>query len=127
MVRTWHPRGPRKMEIWSYQVVDKDTPTDVKQAMRGNLVRTFGPSGSLEQDDMNNWLQCTAAGSGLIGRKALINQQMGLGHEYQLEALPGALSKRVSETNQRAFYGFWAQVMNAPSWDQIKLDPRTRA
>ena len=64
MIRLWHPKGPDKTEIWSYCVVDKDAPPEVKTAMRLHLTQTFGPAGNLEQDDMNNWIQCTDTARG---------------------------------------------------------------
>ena len=69
MIRVWHPRGPDKTEIWSYCVVDKEAPEEVKTAMRRHLTQTFGPSGNLEQDDMNNWEQCTGTARGVIARR----------------------------------------------------------
>ena len=119
MVRTWHPRGPQKMEVWSYCIVDKDMPEDVRIAMKRNYVRTFGPAGGLEQDDMNNWLQCTATGTGMTAKKYPMNVQMGLGHDTKLENFPGIASGWPSETNQRSFYSRWAEIMEAASWNEI--------
>ena len=125
MVRCWHPRGPRKMEVWSYCIVDKAAPPQIKEAQRRNYVRTFGPSGGFEQDDMNNWLQCTNSGTGLVGKRYPMNVQMGLGHETRSEIMPGVISRSPSETNQRAFYTRWEEIMNASSWSDIRIDPKT--
>ena len=119
MVRTWHPRGPAKMEVWSYCIIDKEMPSEVREAVHRNAIRGFGPSGGLEQDDMNNWLQCTASGFGPTGKKYPMNVQMGIGHETGLEQFPGVLSGWPSETNQRSFYSRWAEIMDAPSWNEI--------
>jgi len=126
MVRAWHPRGPNKTEIWTYSIVDKKAPQWARDAMRKNLNFTFGPAGSYEQDDMNNWLQCTATARSRRARDYVMNIQMGKGHEMKSEMLPGELSSSVSETNQRGFYGRWAEIMAAPSWNQIHIDPRTK-
>ncbi len=125
MVRNWHPRGPDKMEIWSYCIVDKAAPPEVREAMRRNFVGSFGPSGPVEQDDMFNWLQCTSAAKTWMGKKYDMNITMGLGHETSHEGLPGVMSGWPSETNQRSFYTRWAEVMGASSWDKISLSPRT--
>ena len=125
-LRIWHPRGPKRTEMWSFCLVDKDAPQEVKDALRKDHMLTFSPGGLQEQDDMNNWQQCTEAASSPIGRKYLMNQAMGLGHERRSEIVPGVLSHQPSETNQRALYGRWAEIMDAPSWDQIHLDPKTK-
>ncbi|MSQ32499.1 MAG: aromatic ring-hydroxylating dioxygenase subunit alpha [Dehalococcoidia bacterium] len=126
MVRLWHPRGPAQMEVWSYCIVDKAAPQELKDMMRQNLTNSFGPSGFTEQDDMNNWLQCTATARSRKALEYVMNIQMGKGHERKSEMIPGQLSSNVSETNQRAFYSRWAEIMAAPSWAQIHIDPRTK-
>ncbi len=35
------------------------------------------------------------------------------------------ISGSTSETNQCAFYDRWAEMMDAPSWKQVKISPRT--
>ncbi len=126
MLRLWHPHGPLKTEVWSYCVYDKDTPPDVKEYMRRNLIITFGPGGAMEADDMNNWLQCTNSGRMWAGRKVPMNVQLRLGQEKHIETLPGVVAPSPSETNQRAFYSRWAEIMDASSWSKVPMDPKTR-
>jgi hypothetical protein len=57
--RVWHPRGPDKTEVWAWCYADKAAPPHVKEAIRVAGVRVFGPSGTFEQDDMDNWQECT--------------------------------------------------------------------
>ena len=114
MIRVWHPRGPDKTEIWSYCVVDKDAPAEVKDAMRLHLTQTFGPAGNLEQDDMNNWVQCTSTARGLIARRYPQNIQAHLGHEDK--AVPIGGGRRL-----RAFYARWEMMMKAENWSQVDL------
>jgi 3-phenylpropionate/trans-cinnamate dioxygenase subunit alpha len=114
MIRVWHPRGPEKTEIWSYCVVDKDAPQEVKEAMRLHLTQTFGPAGNLEQDDMNNWIQCTNTARGLIARRYPQNIQAHLGHEDKTGPIGGG--RRL-----RAFYARWDMMMKAESWSQVDL------
>lgn len=125
MIRAWHPRGPGKTEIWSYCIVDKATPPEMKEALRRNFIMTFGPAGAMEADDMNNWLQITELSRSPAARKVPINQAMGLGHETKSEVLPGKISSSPSEMNQRSFYSRWQELMNASSWDKVRIDPRT--
>ncbi|MDE0214622.1 MAG: aromatic ring-hydroxylating dioxygenase subunit alpha [Deltaproteobacteria bacterium] len=117
MIRVWHPRGPGKTEIWSYCVVDKDAPPEIKTAMRRHLTQTFGPSGNLEQDDMNNWEQCTGTARGVIARRYPQNIQAHLGHEEKSGAFGGG--KRL-----RQFYARWAMMMGAESWGDVDLETK---
>ena len=82
--RVWHPRGTDKTEVWSWVYVDRAAPPQVKEAIRLAGMRGCGPSGSFEQDDMDNWpslQECTRACRGAVLQRAFLNTQMGLGHE----------------------------------------------
>ena len=78
-LRVWQPRGPDKTEIWSWVVVDKAAPPEVKRAFQLAGVRGFSPGGTFEQDDMDNWQECTQTCRGVMSRQMPINNQMGLG------------------------------------------------
>jgi len=110
--RVWHPRGPDKTEVWSWVYVDKAAPPEVKEAFRLAGMRSFSPSGTFEQDDMDNWQGCTQTGRGVVARRYPLSYEMGLGHERFDEEL-GALASdyRYSESNHRGFYRRWAQLM----------------
>jgi phenylpropionate dioxygenase-like ring-hydroxylating dioxygenase large terminal subunit len=118
--RVWHPRGPDKTEVWAWVYVDKAAPAHVKEALRLAGVRVFGPSGTFEQDDMDNWQGCTEAGRGAVARRYPLNYAMGLGHErYDPDLGAWASDYRYSESNQRAFYGRWARLMTGASWKEL--------
>lgn len=119
------PRGPLKTEEWTYCLVDKDAPEEVKAVLRAGHTSSFGPAGLVEMDDANNWSQVTASGLSMQAVKRPMNFQLGLGRPVMSETVPGSLTGTVTETNQRAFYGFWAEMMDAPSWNSVKLKPRT--
>jgi 3-phenylpropionate/trans-cinnamate dioxygenase alpha subunit len=115
--RVWHPRGPDKTEVWSWVYVDKAAPPHVKEAIRLSGVRGFSPSGTFEQDDMDNWQECTRTCRGTVSRRLALNTQMGLGHERFDEGLRAWASDfRMSESNHRQFYAHWARVMAADDW-----------
>jgi 3-phenylpropionate/trans-cinnamate dioxygenase subunit alpha len=115
--RVWHPRGPDKTEVWSWVYVDKAAPPEVKQAIRLSGVRGFGPSGTFEQDDMDNWEECTKTCRGVVSRRMPLNTQMGLGHDRYDPALGAWASEfRYSENSHRHFYGRWADLMDAADW-----------
>jgi phenylpropionate dioxygenase-like ring-hydroxylating dioxygenase large terminal subunit len=115
--RVWHPRGPDKTEVWSCVYIDKAAPAHVKEAVRLAGVRGFSPSGSFEQDDMDNWQECTRTCRGVVARRLSLNTQMGLGHErFDDELNAWASDFRMSESNHRQFYRRWAELMAAPNW-----------
>jgi 3-phenylpropionate/trans-cinnamate dioxygenase alpha subunit len=110
--RVWHPRGPEKTEVWSYVFADKAAPPEVKEAVRLAGVRGFSPSGTFEQDDMDNWQECTRTCRGIMARRLPVNTQMGLGHEHWDDGLGAQISDfHYSESNHREFYRRWAELM----------------
>lgn len=125
-IKVMHPRGPLRTEAWNYCFVDRKAPQEAKDAMRRHLTRTQGPSGLIEEDDMGNLIQCTAAARMPTGRKIPVNYLLGLGHEGINENYPGKISPSPSEANQRAMYRRWAEIMDAPSWKDISLTSKNK-
>ena len=118
--RVWHPKGPDKIEVISCQFVDKAAPQEIKDALRVTGLRAFGPSGVLEQDDMDNWEECTRTNRGTVTRRHSLNYQIGLGHDRFDEELGAWASDfKLSDSNPRYFYQRWARLMQADSWDQV--------
>jgi hypothetical protein len=106
--------------VWSWIYIDKAAPPHVKKAIRLAGVRSFSPAGTFEQDDMDNWQECTRTCRGVVSRRSMLNTQMGLGHERFDDSLQGWASDfRMSESNHRQFYGRWAQLMTGRSWAEM--------
>ncbi len=115
--RVWHPKGPDRIEIWSWAFVDKAAPPEIKEALRLADVRGFSPSGTFEQDDMDNGQGCTRSGLGVVSRRQQLNIQMGLGHDRFDEALNAWASDfPLSESNHRGFYRRWSRLMAGHTW-----------
>jgi 3-phenylpropionate/trans-cinnamate dioxygenase alpha subunit len=110
-IRLYQPRGPEEMEIWSFCLVDRDAPAEIKAAIRRDYVHRFGPSGMLEQDDGENWNQVSASSRSALARTLEFNYQMGLGHERFREDMPGEFGNAAGELTQRSFYRRWASEM----------------
>lgn len=122
-LRVWHPKGPDKIEVWSCAFADKTAPPQVKEALRIAALQGFGPSGTFEQDDMDNWQACTDTSRGVASRRYPMNMEMGLGHDRFNEQLGAWASDfRFSESNHRAFYRRWAQLMTGDSWAKLERD-----
>jgi phenylpropionate dioxygenase-like ring-hydroxylating dioxygenase large terminal subunit len=118
--RVWHPRGPDNTEVWSWVFTDRTAPPHVKEAIRLAGIRGFSPSGTFEQDDMDNWQECTRTCRGVVSRRLAVNTQMGLGHErFDANLQAWASDFRMSESNHRQFYRRWAQLMTAESWAAV--------
>jgi phenylpropionate dioxygenase-like ring-hydroxylating dioxygenase large terminal subunit len=118
-IRVWHPRGPDKMEIWSWAIVDKAAPAKIKEAMRFVSQYRFSPTGVFEADDMDNWIQVTGAARSVIGRRFPANYQMSLSEEIAETDLRGRLASRWSDSNQLSLYMHWAKVLEAQNWSAI--------
>jgi len=119
-IRVWHPKGPDRMEVWAWTIVDRSMPEEVREAQRLYNLRTFGPSGIFEQDDGENWSECQAIAHGFITNGVALNYQMGLGSEREDGRYPGMTSELYSDAAGRSFYARWRTLMNAPAWHEEK-------
>jgi 3-phenylpropionate/trans-cinnamate dioxygenase subunit alpha len=118
-IRVWQPRGPDKMEIWSWAIVDKAASAEIKERMRFVSQYRFSPTGVFEQDDMDNWAQVTSAAKSLIGRRYPANYQM-TGNEPPVELdLRGRVRNRFSDNNQLSMYMHWAKMLQARNWSEV--------
>ena len=119
-IRVWLPRGPEETEVWAWVYVDRNAPPGIKEAIRLMSLRAFGPSGAFEQDDMDNWQECTLTTRGVVARRYPLNYQQGLGHSWFDAELEGwASDHRLSESNQRSFYHRWSQLMSGTGWGDL--------
>ena len=85
--------------------------------LRLGSIRAFSPGGVYEQDDMENWEECTRTCRGVVSRRYPLNYQMGLGHDrYNDEMAAWASDYRSSENSHRRFYQRWLQLMSAKKW-----------
>jgi phenylpropionate dioxygenase-like ring-hydroxylating dioxygenase large terminal subunit len=110
-MRVWHPKGPRRMEVWTWIFVDKAAPPDVKEAFRVATLRNFGPGAMFEQEDGENWSQCSAASRGYVSRHIRSNLQMSMGEERTDPDFPGRVTHVFSEMNGRSFYRRWLELL----------------
>ena len=117
-IRVWHPKGPDRMEVWAWTIVDESMPEEVREAQRLYNLRTFGPSGIFEQDDGENWSEVQAVSHGFITNGVPLNYQMGLGSEREDGRHPGLTSELYSDAAGRAFYARWRELMTSPAWHE---------
>jgi phenylpropionate dioxygenase-like ring-hydroxylating dioxygenase large terminal subunit len=93
--RVWRPLGPEKVEVWCWFMIDKAAPEAYKEAAYKGYLGSFGPTGTLEQDDTETWARIVEVSGGLMARnKALSynnvsNYLMGFNRVEPDEAFPG--------------------------------------
>lgn len=107
--RMWEPISTTRTRIWSWTLMERDAPEDFRKASYEAYVRTFGPSGIFEQDDMENWEECTRVNKGKVAQRYGLHHGMGLTKQPDPDfpgpgrAYPGSYGERT----QLAFYGEW--------------------
>ena len=116
----WHPHNVRMTESWRFYPIDKNAPQVVRDAMRRFAMRSCGPTGVTESDDMENWNYAMEASSGTIARRLDYPFQSGIGHDYTDDRVPGMTVNLLSaEENQRSRLRRWTEFMEAGSWDDL--------
>lgn len=123
-MRIWQPRGPEQMEIWSWALVDKAAPPEVKSAVVQASLFRFSTAGVFEQDDMDNWAQVTSAARSVVGRRVPANYQMNRGQRYERRPeVPGWLGNMYGDANQLDFYWRLVTLLDSASWEQVAAQP----
>lgn len=111
-IRVWLPRGPHHMQVWSWTLVDKAAPQEIKDAQLRLVRTTFSPSGLLEQDDGENWSMCQDSLRGYVSRNLDANMRMGLGLPLDAAAPgPGRTMQGWNEEPGRDFFRRYRELM----------------
>nr|WP_272886800.1 hypothetical protein [Phenylobacterium aquaticum] len=101
-------------------MVNKSAPESIKEKYRRGVMRTFSPSGTLEMDDGENWENATRTAAGVVARRQKLHYSLGLNSNVEHEELPGNVHQRkFNDSNQRAFYGRWLDLVSAEDWSQV--------
>jgi hypothetical protein len=119
-MRVWQPISESETEILSWFLVDRDAEPEFKKASYKAYIMCFGPSGMLEQDDMENWVSLTQTAGGRMARRLLLNNRMGLREDgsQTREPLkdfpgPGEAREGFNEHNQRQWLRLWSECIDA--------------
>lgn len=112
-IRLHEPLSPTRTRMWSWLLVEKAASSEFRKATYEAYVRTFGPSGIFDQDDMENWEECTRANLGPIAQRYSLDHTMGLDRPSDPEwAGPGtAYQDSYGEMTQNAWYAEWLRRM----------------
>jgi len=93
--RVWRPMGPDKVEVWCWFMIDKAAPQEYKEAAYKGYLGSFGATGTLEQDDTENWARIVEVSKSLMVRDKDLNYNnvnnylMGYSHVDPDENFPG--------------------------------------
>jgi ethylbenzene dioxygenase alpha subunit len=119
-VRVWQPRGPNKIELYTWVIVNKNAPQDVKDMWRRGAMMTFSPTGVFEMDDGENWEYCTKTSRGKVTRYQDLYVGLGMNTRIENSELPGNVFKgQLNEANARAYYQRWKDLLQARSWAEV--------
>jgi PAH dioxygenase large subunit len=124
------PLSPTRTRMYSWFAIDKAAPPDYRKISYETYVRCFGPSGIFDQDDMENWEECTAAARGPAAKRYTLHHKMGLGRPTDATWVgPGtAYADSYGEMTQRAWYAEWLRRMRQPAHAPSAVQrPRARA
>lgn len=108
-----HPRGPGKVEYWSWSVVPADAPDAIKKILRGNHTAFFGPGGILEQEDSETWMQQFRGANIDFADDRPFFYGLGLGEEKPHPELPGLVGVTANEFYAREFFKRWRDALMA--------------
>jgi len=118
--RVWQPRGPHKIELHTWTIVNKSAPQEIKDRWRKGTMMTFSPSGVFEMDDGENFEFSTRTNAGFVTRQQDMYMGLGLGSQLTDTDLPGNVFRnQVNEANHRAFYRRWMDLMQARDWSEV--------
>lgn len=108
-----HPRGPGKVEYWSWAAVPADAPDSVKKVLRTNYSSFFGPGGILEQEDSEVWVQQFKGSNIDFADDKPYYYGLGLNEEKSHPELPGLVSVTANEFYARHFFSRWRNELQA--------------
>ncbi|MCT7325035.1 aromatic ring-hydroxylating oxygenase subunit alpha [Ralstonia mojiangensis] len=118
--RVWHPRGPNKIELHTWTIVNKTAPQDIKDRWLKGTMLTFSPSGVFEMDDGENFEFSTRTNQGFVTRQQDLYMGLGRGSQLLDAEIPGNVYRnQVNEANHRAFYQRWLDLMQARTWRDV--------
>lgn len=113
--RVWNPLGPGRIEVFSWFLVERDAPEEFKRQSAWSYLRSFGVSGTFEQDDTEIWTLITRNAGTQLGRRQRLSYRMGETLRVDPD-WPGpgvAQPATFSDASLRNFYERWLELMLA--------------
>jgi PAH dioxygenase large subunit len=110
------PVSPTRTRMYSWLAVDKGASAELRKRTHEGLVRTMGPAGIFDQDDMENWEECTLTAMGPAAKRHTLHHKMGINRPVAKDwPGPGVpYEDSYGEMTQRAWYAEWLRRMSLP-------------
>lgn len=108
LIHSINPKAPDKFQWVTWFFAERDTPEEVKQAMRAAAVQTGGTSGLIEQDDSDTWPHMTDAARGSWGRTETLKYQ-AIGGINRPEGWPDKANVYAGLSKDDAQWHWWQQ------------------
>lgn len=120
-----HPLGPGEMEQRFVALYDASTPEDVRAEELRTTYRRLGPTGFLEQEDGENFIESTRGSGFETVRDRDLHYAMGLDDQRIIDdgQSPPRIDTMLNEHGQLWFYKNWAAAVAARSWPQPAAAP----
>jgi phenylpropionate dioxygenase-like ring-hydroxylating dioxygenase large terminal subunit len=118
--RVWRPLAPDKVEVWCWFMIDKAAPEEYKEEAYKGYIGSFGPSGTLEQDDTEIWSRIVQASKGNMVRdkdlsyNSVNNYLMGLSTPEPDKNFPGpgtAYPTCYIDAVFRGMHEYWLELL----------------
>lgn len=120
--RVWRPMRPDLMEVWNWVLVERSASDEFKRESQRAYLLTFGPAGTEEQDDAENFMGVSHALSGLRSREVEQPLSMGYAEPERRELLDGlglddwagpgrAVASTYTDAGSRRFAMLWSEAM----------------
>ena len=116
-LRLWQPKGPTRIEIFSWFLVEKNANPEWKAKSHKGYIFSFGTSGIFEQDDTENWFEITDMARKMTGVIDFeYNANMGINKPpIHSDDFPGPgeaiYEGKYNEANSRSFYKHWRNLI----------------
>lgn len=116
-IRVWQPVDAETVEVWSWLLVEKNATDDFKDKTMQAYLLTFGPSGTEEVDDAENFAGLMRVMKGDNSQD--IHQILQMGRPEQMDGYriddwrgPGtALATSYTDAGNRRFHSNWLRAM----------------
>src|SRR5690606_31856357 len=116
-IRTWMPVDVDTIEIWSWVLVETEASPEFKEKSMRAYTLTFGPSGTEEVDDAENFAGLMRVMKGQGSQQ--VHQILQMGTRQQMDDYviqdwvgPGtAVTTTYTDAGNRRFHQLWAEAM----------------
>lgn len=116
-----NPINSTKTEFRKTLLIDKNADPEIQRMQIRNSNRHFGPAGLAEQDDGENWEQCTIGVADIQSIHHPLHYGMGIGSGVFVHDnnSPPRIESLINEYYQLWLYRSWAEFMDAPNWEYL--------